>query len=174
MIANFRINKMVGEKTSEEDIGKVNMKPNFRIASLKKESDERLGDYVTVNFEFEGAYDPDIGNIKLDGNLMYYDSKFDEMVHEKKKEIELEPEAIEEIMNFVLQNSIDGADDTLTPMLITMLNFWMLQVPLAFLLPRFTNLDVYGVRWAVAIGIIAGAVAYVIYFRLGRWKRKKI
>jgi putative MATE family efflux protein len=75
---------------------------------------------------------------------------------------------------FVLQNSISGSGDTLPPMLVTLLNFWALQIPLALLLPRFADLGVYGVRWAIVGGWVAGAAAYAIYFRLGRWKRKRV
>jgi len=74
----------------------------------------------------------------------------------------------------VLSQSISGAGDTMLPMLVTLLNFWLVQIPLAFFLPRVTNLGVYGVRWAMVTGIIVGAVAYITYFRLGRWKRKKV
>jgi len=48
------------------------------------------------------------------------------------------------------------------------------QVPLAFFLPSVTNLGVYGIRWAIVAGMVVGAVAYLIYFRLGRWKLKKV
>jgi len=75
---------------------------------------------------------------------------------------------------FIMQNSITGSGDTMPPMLVTMLNFWLLQVPLAFFLPEYTNLGVVGVRWAIVTGWIAGAIAYATYFRLGRWKRKKV
>jgi len=75
---------------------------------------------------------------------------------------------------FVLQNCISGAGDTLPPMLVTLLSFWLVQIPLASFLPRVTDLGVYGVRWAIVAGSIAGAVAYTIYFWLGRWKRKKV
>ena len=37
---------------------------------------------------------------------MYYSPNLDELAHEKKKEIELEPEAVEDIMNFVFQNTM--------------------------------------------------------------------
>jgi len=33
---------------------------------------------------------------------------------------------------------------------------------------------VFGVRWAMVAGVIVSVVAFTIYFRLGRWKRKKI
>ena len=75
---------------------------------------------------------------------------------------------------FVLQNCISGAGDTLPPMLVTLLNFWLVQIPLAFFLPKVTNLGVYGVRWAIVAGLVVGAIAYTTYFRQGRWKRKKV
>lgn len=74
----------------------------------------------------------------------------------------------------VLQHCISGAGDAVPSMLISLLMIWVIQLPLAFLLPQVTNLDVYGVRWAIVTGLVVGAVAYTIYFRLGRWKRKRV
>ncbi len=80
------------------------------------------------------------------------------------------------VMGFaaVLQQCINGAGDTLPPMVIMLLNMWLVQVPLAFLLPRVTGLGVFGVRWAIVAGTATGAIAYTIYFKLGRWKHKRI
>ena len=75
---------------------------------------------------------------------------------------------------FVMQNAISGAGDTLPPMLISLLTFWLVQIPLAFVLPRFNNLDVFGIRWAIVVGWIVGAAAFTIYFRTGRWKHKRV
>jgi putative MATE family efflux protein len=77
-------------------------------------------------------------------------------------------------LNTALQQCISGAGDTLPPMLITLLNLWLVQVPLAFVLSRYTGLGVYGVRWAMACGGIGAAIAYVTYFQMGRWKNKKV
>ena len=74
----------------------------------------------------------------------------------------------------VLQNCISGAGDTLPPMIFAIAVIWLVQVPLAFLLPRVTDLGVYGVRWAIVAGMLVGAVAYTIYFRLGKWKHKMV
>jgi Na+-driven multidrug efflux pump len=74
----------------------------------------------------------------------------------------------------VLMRCLTGAGDTLPVMLIGMGDLWMVRLPLAFLLPWATNLGVYGVRWAMVIGMAAGAVADATYFRMGRWKRKKV
>jgi len=74
----------------------------------------------------------------------------------------------------VLQQSISGAGDTMPPMIIGLLTVWAVQLPLAYFLPQATTLGVYGVRWAIVAGMVMGAVAYVIYFRVGRWKRKRV
>ena len=74
----------------------------------------------------------------------------------------------------VLQFCISGAGDTLPPMIFSMAIVWGVQMPLAFVLPRITNLGVYGVRWAMVAAIFVGLIAFVTYFRLGRWKRKRV
>lgn len=74
----------------------------------------------------------------------------------------------------VFQQSISGAGDTLPPMLFTLLTMWGMQIPLAYFLPRGTTLGVYGVPWAIVVSTVIGAVIYTVYFRLGRWKRKKM
>jgi putative MATE family efflux protein len=75
---------------------------------------------------------------------------------------------------YVLQSCISGAGETLAPMLISLIILWVIQLPLAFVLSRYTGLGVYGVRWAIVIGLILGATAYIVYFWQGRWKHKKV
>jgi Na+-driven multidrug efflux pump len=77
-------------------------------------------------------------------------------------------------LSSVLGQSISGAGDTLPPMLIGLVTMWVVQLPLAFLLPRLTDLGVYGVRWAMVASVVVGATAIITYFRLGRWKRKEV
>ena len=73
-----------------------------------------------------------------------------------------------------LQQSINGAGDTMIPMIVGVLTVWALQIPLAFLLPRFTSLGVFGVRWAMVSTYAAGALIYMAYFKSGRWKRTQV
>lgn len=77
-------------------------------------------------------------------------------------------------VNYALSSCINGAGDTLPNMLVNIGMIWVLQIPFTYLLSHFTGLGVYGVRWAVVIGILGGSIAYFTYFRLGRWKRKRV
>jgi Na+-driven multidrug efflux pump len=77
-------------------------------------------------------------------------------------------------LTVVFQQALSGAGDTMPAMLISLMMIWVVQLPLAYFLPRLTDFGVYGVRWALVIGIFAGAVAYIVYFHIGRWKRKMV
>ncbi len=74
----------------------------------------------------------------------------------------------------IFQSSIAGAGDTIPTMVISIVAIWAVQLPLAFLLPRVTDLGVYGLRWAIVAATVAAAIAYVVYFKLGRWKYKRV
>ena len=74
----------------------------------------------------------------------------------------------------VLQNAIASAGDTLPNMIISIVSIWAVQLPLAFLLARMTDLGVYGIRWGIVSATIALTLATLVYFRMGRWKRKRV
>jgi putative MATE family efflux protein len=74
----------------------------------------------------------------------------------------------------ILSSNISGAGDTLPPMIISLGMLWVIMIPLAVVLSRYTSLEMYGVRWSIVISFVVGAVAYLVYFLSGRWKRKKV
>ncbi len=80
------------------------------------------------------------------------------------------------VMGFMasLMSALSGAGDTVPPMIISLIMTWGITVPLAYFLPQVTDLGVYGIRWAMVAGMVSGAVAFLIYFRTGRWKRKRV
>ncbi len=74
----------------------------------------------------------------------------------------------------VLQSCISSAGDTLPNMVISIVTIWVVQIPLVWLIPHVTNLGVYGIRWGIVAATICGALATLAYFRMGRWKTKKV
>jgi len=74
----------------------------------------------------------------------------------------------------MLPQCLNGVGDTMPPMVGTVISLWGIQVPLAAILPKVGNLGVYGVRWALVAGVVVRAIAFLIYFLTGRWKRKKV
>ena len=74
----------------------------------------------------------------------------------------------------VLSDCLNSVGDTMIPMLATLATMWGVQLPMAYFLSRLTTLGVYGVRWSMVTALAMRAFTYVIYFRLGRWKRKRV
>jgi len=74
----------------------------------------------------------------------------------------------------VFQSCIASAGDTVPNMIISIAVMWVAQIPVAFVLSRYTSLGVYGIRWAIVASTVVGTIVYLIYFRLGRWKLKKV
>ena len=73
-----------------------------------------------------------------------------------------------------LQQSLNGVGDTFAIMVVVLISIFCIQVPLAYVLSNFTPLGVYGTRWSIVIGTIAMAASYAVYFRMGKWKYKRI
>lgn len=70
----------------------------------------------------------------------------------------------------VLAQSFNGAGDTKTPLYINLFCYWLLQVPLAWVLAVPLEMEAKGVYIAVAVSFSVSAVISVFIFRKGRWK----
>lgn len=74
----------------------------------------------------------------------------------------------------VLVQAFNGAGDTLTPTLINLGCFWMLQLPLAYALAVNFRLEHSGVFWAILIAETTMTIVAVFLFRRGHWKTQTI
>ena len=70
--------------------------------------------------------------------------------------------------------AFNGAGDPVTPMAINLGAFWLLRVPLAYVLAKLVGLGPHGVFIAITASYSAQAIAGGIAFRLGKWKTKKV
>ncbi len=75
---------------------------------------------------------------------------------------------------FVLMSCLQGAGDTVPTMVISIITTWLITLPLAYFLPKWTNWGVIGIRWAMTASTIVGAASNVIYFRTGKWKNLRV
>ena len=72
---------------------------------------------------------------------------------------------------FVSSGVVNGAGQTMIPMLVTLLSLWAVRVPLAWFLSQRTPLRTRGIWLAMALGfVVTGAVNY-LYYLSGRWKK---
>ena len=74
----------------------------------------------------------------------------------------------------VLSNAFNGAGDTWTPTLLNLFCFWLLELPLAWLLSYALGWGPQGVFTAVAVAFSVMAVAAAVVFRRGAWKQVEV
>ena len=59
-------------------------------------------------------------------------------------------------------------------MIITLVSQWVLQIPLAYILSRYTHLGINGLWWAFPITNAITALITIGWFLKGKWKHKKL
>lgn len=74
----------------------------------------------------------------------------------------------------VVFNSLNHVGDTMPPLVIFVIAVWAVELPMAYFLPQFTDLGVYAVRWSIVSALGLAAIAYMVYWKRGRWKRKVV
>ena len=77
-------------------------------------------------------------------------------------------------IGMVMVNAFNGSGDTWTPTWINLFGFWFLQIPLAYVLARYLNLNETGVFMAIPIAETAISIAGILLFRKGKWKKMKV
>jgi putative MATE family efflux protein len=74
----------------------------------------------------------------------------------------------------VMLQSFNGAGDTVTPTIVNFFGFWLLEIPLAWFLALQQGLRSTGVFLSIVVAQAAVAVAGILLFRRGKWKKQKI
>ncbi len=75
-------------------------------------------------------------------------------------------------MGMVMVNSLNGAGDTYTPTWINVLCFWMIEIPLAYVLAMTLGWGEQGVFYSIIIAESIMTLVSLAIFKQGRWKLK--
>ena len=74
----------------------------------------------------------------------------------------------------VLVNSFNGAGDTTTPLKINIFAFWLIEIPLAWILAIKLGMNQQGVFTAIVIAESIMTLTAWLVFRRGKWKLKEV
>ena len=74
----------------------------------------------------------------------------------------------------VFSQSFNGAGDTTTPTIINFISFWLVEIPLAYLLAVYLEVGHTGIYWAMVIAETVLTILCVYLFNKGHWKKVKV
>jgi Na+-driven multidrug efflux pump len=74
----------------------------------------------------------------------------------------------------VTTQAFNGAGDTRTPTKINLVFFWLIEIPLAYLLAITLGWGYTGVFWAVFFAETSAGLATLWLFRRGNWKSVRV
>jgi putative MATE family efflux protein len=77
-------------------------------------------------------------------------------------------------LGMVLVNSFNGAGDTSTPLKINVFAFWMIEIPLAWVLAIKAGMEEEGVFIAIVVAETVMTITSWLVFRRGKWKLKQV
>lgn len=73
-------------------------------------------------------------------------------------------------LGMVLLHAINGAGDTITPVKLNIIFFWLVEVPLAYALSISADMNLNGVCYAIIAAETLLTLAAVLVFKRGKWK----
>jgi Na+-driven multidrug efflux pump len=74
----------------------------------------------------------------------------------------------------VINQAFNGAGDTKTPTVVSLISYWLFQIPFAYMSAVVWGWGPEGVFMTVAISISLYALISIYIFRKGRWKTIQI
>ena len=77
-------------------------------------------------------------------------------------------------IGMVMTQAFDGAGDTRTPTRINIFAFWMIEIPLAYVLAMQIGWQEEGAFYAIIIAEAAMTLLAVYLFKKGRWKKEAV
>jgi putative MATE family efflux protein len=74
----------------------------------------------------------------------------------------------------IMGSSLNGAGDTIPPLIVTAISMYCTKLPLAYILSTRTEWGLTGIWVAIVISYILYAFAMTLWFNKGKWKKKAI
>ncbi len=77
-------------------------------------------------------------------------------------------------LGMVMVQALNGAGDTVSPTWINFFSFWMIEIPVAYVLAVTLNVGENGVYYAIIIAEAIMSLAAMWIFKTGKWKLKEV
>ena len=130
-IVGFSLSSMEAKRTAMPS-GEIKINSSPKVMSMKEAEVASLGkNALSFEFEFVTEYDPNIGTIKLTGELIYVDDDSDKVLEQWKRNKTLPEDVSIEVLNQLFRKCILRSSEIAE----------VLQLPLPMQMPRVVAKD---------------------------------
>lgn len=77
-------------------------------------------------------------------------------------------------MQISIAGTLQAAGNTKSPMKLTLVSQWLIQLPLIYFLPKLFNLGLDGIWLSFPLTAIIAALAYLYVFKYSGWENRKL
>lgn len=107
IIIGIRFNKIEGENKKVEDAKEISVSSTPTIKNAEKKEIDIFGENIIgIEFEFVTKYEPNIGYIKIDGEILAKYDNIEEILKEWKKKKSLPEEVSIQLMNAIFRRCL--------------------------------------------------------------------
>lgn len=94
------LNGSFDENQAAKQKGPVQINVSTSITSVEKKNTINMGELIAIKFKFDVVYDPEIAEIKMEGEVLYKDDS-DSIIKKWKKEKKLELDLYKDVNNVI-------------------------------------------------------------------------
>ncbi len=106
-VIGFNLCEIEGKRAKEAKEGEIKVNSTPRITEVKETELQALGKKaLSMDFEFVTAYDPELGSIKLGGEVMYLAEDNKKALEEWKKSKTLPEDMSIEVLNHIFRHCL--------------------------------------------------------------------
>jgi len=106
-VIGFNLNEISGKRTQKTIAGQVTLNSTPKITDVKEVNLPALKKKaLSIEFEFVTSYEPEIAEIKIVGNVLYYAEKNESILNAWKKNKKLPDEASIEVLNHLFRRCL--------------------------------------------------------------------
>ncbi len=77
-------------------------------------------------------------------------------------------------LQIIIGSTLQAAGSTTKAMTLTLISQWVVQIPLIYLLSRFSSLGIDGLWLAFPLTNVVMAIVYLVVFKRSAWEKKKL
>ena len=73
-----------------------------------------------------------------------------------------------------LVGTLRGSGNTVESMILAIIGIWIIQFPFAWITSEMESFQEFGVWWSFPVSYVIPCILTVAWFKMGRWKKKKL